>query len=323
MRAVWSLWTKPFRSYYSTMWASERHHLMAWVLSVETARRHFEATSLITDDEGARMLIDGIGLAFDHVSTELNALDDEDPVWWTLGKLHAYRAQQKPFVHIDSDVFLWKPLPTDVVSAAVFAQNPEWLKGGAHPAYQPQDYEQAVKALGGSLPPEWSWFSAGAADHSICCGVLGGHNTAFLNHFAQLAIDMARHPHSAAARRHLADERDANLLIEQYLLAACIDYHRRDRASPFAGLEVRYLFDSFEESFNPERTTALGYTHLLSGAKHDRTLSERLERRVARDYPEYHARCCKRAPNGHHIARLACEGTWARGPGAARRAVVR
>jgi hypothetical protein len=45
--------------------------------------------------------------------------------WWTLGKLHAYRSQTTPFVHLDSDVYLWSPLPRRLTSAPVFGQNPE------------------------------------------------------------------------------------------------------------------------------------------------------------------------------------------------------
>lgn len=69
MRAVWSLWTKPFREGRGRPWFSEKHHLLGWVLSVETASKHYSKTSLFTDDKGARMLVDSIGLEFDHVST--------------------------------------------------------------------------------------------------------------------------------------------------------------------------------------------------------------------------------------------------------------
>jgi len=74
------------------------------------------------------MLVDGIGLEFDRVSTSLNALDAHDPGWWALGKLYTYRAQREPFVHLDNDVFLWRPLPERLASAPLLAQNPEPLR---------------------------------------------------------------------------------------------------------------------------------------------------------------------------------------------------
>ena len=44
-----------------------------------------------------------------------------------LGKLIAYSIQDGPFVHIDNDVFLWKPLPQELLQAPVFAQCPEYF----------------------------------------------------------------------------------------------------------------------------------------------------------------------------------------------------
>ena len=33
MKAVWSFWSKPFAAHRHGSWASEKHHLSAWVLS--------------------------------------------------------------------------------------------------------------------------------------------------------------------------------------------------------------------------------------------------------------------------------------------------
>jgi hypothetical protein len=79
MKAVWSFWTKPFEAHRHSMWPGVKHHLLAWALSFETARRRYPDTWLITDDAGARMLVDGVGLQFKRVSTELNALAQHNP----------------------------------------------------------------------------------------------------------------------------------------------------------------------------------------------------------------------------------------------------
>jgi hypothetical protein len=117
MKAVWSFWTKPMKVRASWPWLSAKHHYLSWILSVETAKTHYSKTVLFTDDEGAKALIDGIGLEFDYVSTGLNSLDSYDPGWWALGKLFTYREQQEAFTHIDSDAFLWKALPERMLSA--------------------------------------------------------------------------------------------------------------------------------------------------------------------------------------------------------------
>src|SRR5512144_869064 len=114
MRAVWSFWSKPYAAHRVRVWASEKHHRLSWILSLERARRHYRPTVLYTDDDGVRLLVDGLGLDFDAVHTTLNALSATDPEWWALGKLYAYRSQSEAFVHVDNDVFLWKRLPTEL-----------------------------------------------------------------------------------------------------------------------------------------------------------------------------------------------------------------
>src|SRR5487761_316445 len=125
MRAVWSFWSKPFREYKGRLWHSPLHHWLAWGLSLRLARRHYPETMLVTDLEGKALLVDTLGLSFTHVSTELDSIRQVDPGWWALGKLIAYRLQDRPFVHLDTDVFLWKPLPASFLSTHIFAQCPE------------------------------------------------------------------------------------------------------------------------------------------------------------------------------------------------------
>ena len=67
------------------------------------------------------MLVDELRLPFVHVHTELNALREQDPGWWALGKLHTYGLQTEPFVHVDYDAFMWLPLPEQLLHADVIA----------------------------------------------------------------------------------------------------------------------------------------------------------------------------------------------------------
>ena len=291
MRAVWSFWTKPFKAYYRSAWMSESHHLLAWVLSLETAKKHYPETSLFTDDEGARLLIDGIGLEFDHVSTELNVLDGNEPEWWALGKLYTYRAQTEPFVHIDNDVFLWKPLPKRMESAPVFAQNPEYFDTDW--GYRPEEFRAFVKSVsGGWIPKEFEWYTSGVeVQRGECCGIFGGNHIHFIQYYADVAMELVEYPINQAAWPHLGRTVSRNHLVEQYLLAACIDYHKHRQNSPYRGINIQYLFNSSDDAFNPDQAKEVGYTHLLGTSKRNRVIAERLENRVMSDYPEYYERC--------------------------------
>jgi hypothetical protein len=294
LKAVWSFWAKPVRARCRRAWLSDRHHLCAWILSVETARKHYPHTCLYTDDAGARLLVDGLGLEFEHVSTALNALEEHDPAWWAIGKLYTYRLQTDPFVHLDNDVFLWKPLSQSVESAPVFAQNPEYFIVGAS-YYQPQEFERVLRHLtDGWIPEEWTWYrSAGRPQRAECCGVFGGNRVDFVNHFADLAIRLIEHPANQRGWELLEEKIAHNILFEQYLLSACIEYHRDRPDSPYRDIDVQYVFRSSYDAFNPEDATKAGFTHLIAGAKRNATIAARLEKRVQQDYPEHYERCIK------------------------------
>jgi hypothetical protein len=294
MRSVWSFWTKPLRAGRSWNWPSDKHHLLAWILSVETARKHYPKTSLITDDFGVKILIDGLGLGFDQVSTELNTLEDQDPAFWMLGKLYAYRAQTEPFIHLDTDIFLWKRLQAKVENAPVFAQNPEpFAIGASH--YQPEKMKLLMtERTDGWVPPEWDWaLSFGNPQRGECCGVLGGNRVDFIRYYADTAIKMIEDKRNEAGWAFVANKGGFITSIEQYHLAACVDYHRNRPDSRFRQVEIRYVFDSFAHAFNSNMAEKLGFTHLQSSAKQSKVLAERLEKRVKRDYSEQYQRCIR------------------------------
>jgi hypothetical protein len=293
MQAVWSFWSKPFRAHHTGVWLTDTHHLLAWILSVETAKRHYPTTALVTDVEGAQLLVDRLGLEFTTVSTDLTSLEDADPDWWVLGKLWTYRSRTKPFVHVDNDVFLWKRLPPRVERAAVCAQNPEWFPLTGDSWYRPADYDRVIRAVAGWTPEEWRWCTLRGFNEAVCCGILGGTAVSFLSYYADLAIRMIEHPKNRAAWTALGSPIGDNILIEQYLLSACLNFHRQHEQSTYANLHVGYVFGSTDEAFDETIAAGVGYTHLIGGAKRNPALMTRLEARVQRDYPEHYEKCLR------------------------------
>ncbi len=287
MIALWSFWSKPALNFGHAPWASPLHHLLSWVLSVETARKHFPETELVTDTPGAHMLVDGIGLTFSRVSVLLDAISGVDPRWWALGKLHAYRSQERPFVHIDSDVYLWKGLPEACAGAPVITQNPEdFILGDSW--YHPEKFN-TIRDAGGWVPDELQWFMAlGLRQKAECCGIMGGANTGFIRYYADNAIRLVTHPVNAVVWPEIGID---NILVEQYFLSAAFEYHRSSPDNPFGALDMAYIFGSSQEAFTPDAARQAGYTHLIGGAKRNPELLKRLERRVERDYPLQYDRC--------------------------------
>jgi len=291
MRVVWSFWSRPFHAYYGTVWCKPLHHLLAWRLSVEAASRHYRDTVLITDGAGKELLVDQLGLEFGEVSTELDRLESVDAGWWALGKIVTYGLQNRPFVHLDSDVFLWKPLPPGLTQSPVFAQYPE----GFHehdPSYRPRDIEWAFAAESAKLPLEWEWArSQGGLFPAENCGILGGSRVDFLRYYARTAVDLALRPENAVAWDRLKDKRSYNVVLEQFFLSACARYHRLQPASPYSGVHIQHLFSSWEDAFDPNHAARLGFTHLVAGAKSHPAIGRRLEDRIRVDDPAYLRRC--------------------------------
>jgi|SRR5215470_2178147 len=275
----------------SSSWGQPLHHFLAWGLSLCAARKHYPETVLITDHKGKKLLIDKLGLPFTDVCTELDRLQDIDPAWWSLGKLTAYAMQDQPFLHLDTDVFLWKPLAPQVAEAPVFAQCPEIHSYGLD-CHQ-SEIERAFAAHGCTLPREWEWERSQENAHfrEENCGIVGGSNVAFLRYFAETALDMVLSPGNSLAWSSLGVKVGYNMIVEQYLLSACIGFHRFHPGSPYRGVRVKYLFTSWGDGHDPNCAARVGYTHLMGGAKSHPAVGKRLEDRMRREDPTYYRLC--------------------------------
>jgi len=294
MNAVWSFWSKPYLDTRKSMWCSEKQHLLSWILSLQQARKFFGKAVLFTDDYGARMLVDGLQLEFDVVSTSLDTLNDHDPKWWALGKIYTYSSQNQPFIHIDNDAFLWKPLPVNS-DTGLFVQNPDYFKVGIS-YYMPEQIELLIEKHGGWLPREWIWYrSSGLQQRAESCGVFGGGNTEFINYYAKLALEMIEHSANTNLWANLSEQVERNILVEQYLLSACIEYYKNNPGDSNQPLDIHYLFNSMDDAFDPRKAADAGYTHLIADTKKNEALAKDLERRVQKDYPESFEKCLRYA----------------------------
>lgn len=294
MRAVWSFWSRPFEDRKNFGWNKPLHHLLAWGLSLRAAARHYPETVLITDRAGKKLLVDQLGLPFTHVSTELERLQGADTDWWVLGKLTAYNIQDQPFIHLDTDVFLWKPLPPHLLQAALFAQHPEYP--GAHPTNcfgGPHEVEQSFSSAGIELPVEWQWARSRDQDYfpQENCGIIGGTQIEFIRYYSGLALDLVLNPKHRPAWARLGDKRPYTVLVEQFLLAACAAYHRFHPVSPFRGIKIKHLFRGGGEAFDRQQAVQKGYTHLIGGTKSHPMVGRRIEDRVKSEDPAFFRQC--------------------------------
>lgn len=80
---------------------------------------------MITDLKGNETLIKLLKLPYDTVRIELDSLNHYHEDLWALGKIYSYGIQNEPFIHVDSDVFVWKKFDKSILETNLIAQNIE------------------------------------------------------------------------------------------------------------------------------------------------------------------------------------------------------
>ncbi len=72
---------------------------------------------------------------------------------------------------------------------------------------------------------------------------------------------MIQRPRNEPAWASIGSPIADNILVEQYLLAACTRFHRQQKESKYRNIEIEYLFTSDEEAFDEAAAARVGYTH--------------------------------------------------------------
>ena len=243
---------------------------LLWGLSFNLARRHFEKLEIYTDDDGAKFLVDDLGLKFDRVWLKLNNLSG-NPIW-SIGKIKTYALQKEPFIHIDYDVFLWKQLPTRILDASLVAERPERFTLTGRESIDGNknfsDFYHITRFVDVCKTIPKSWIPPGPGVYlAYNAGILGGNAVDKINSYAELSLSIIE----ADPCSKIITPTELALLFEQYAFGAQF------------GEEVETLFEDVPDE---ELATRIGYTHLVGSSK--RRLDHRKEifRILQRDFPD-------------------------------------
>lgn len=105
-------------------WLTSQHHLMAWALSCHQLKKFYKEVNLFTDSNGEEILSDTLKLPYTNIFCVYDSLDCH-PDLWAYPKLITYSKQNRPFIHVDGDVVLWKPFSNNLIQSPLIAQNLE------------------------------------------------------------------------------------------------------------------------------------------------------------------------------------------------------
>jgi hypothetical protein len=194
MKIVHSFWTKPalregvnVDDFDRIMggWYDRRFSYMSWMLSFRQFNTFYPTIELVSDEIGCDILIDKLKLPYTSVRCVLDELNDYPGSLWALGKIKAYSLQDEPFLHVDSDVYIWEKFASRLIKAPLVSQNIEY----DFPYYIPVMREVHDNF---AYIPEAMIKEKHRTKKIIACnaGVFGGNDTKFFKKYTDEAFKM-------------------------------------------------------------------------------------------------------------------------------------
>lgn len=274
-KIVQSYWSKAYKNSLNNGWAFRETHYMSWALSCLQLKQFYDEVELVTDSEGADFLVNKLHLPYTSCKTTLDKLTDKNTAIWALGKIAAYEEQQVPFIHVDGDIYIWRPFPKRMENAAILAQNIE------------KNYPFNINLLSEMNEKEFSFpFQLSSGD--MCetnMGIVGGHDLDFFKDYCSLVysfLDTNRDKLESLT----SGVSSINTIMEQYLM---YEYAKR------CGKEIEYLISSLPNTEMYKLTLfsllprEVSFIHNIGSNKKREITSDRLARLLYCAYPEYYA----------------------------------
>ncbi|WP_158994692.1 DUF6734 family protein [Mucilaginibacter sp. L196] len=265
---------------FNAGWYAPEYNLMSWALSCLQLKKYYKDVSLYADNVSARMLIDTLQLPYTELICDLDKLNNIHPKLWALPKIDTYSRQDRPFLHVDGDVFIWKSFDDQLLNAGLISQNLE-----VSTEYYETNFQKLEKTLM-YFPPEI--IEARKKYNPIYAynaGIFGGHDIPFFKDYTKKSLEFIK-----KSEGHLPniDVNVFNIFFEQYLFYALVKKHQK---------KVSVMLD---EVIGDNQYTGFGefcevphnkqYLHLLGTFKRDRVSCEQMANRLKLDYPEYYYR---------------------------------
>ena len=266
-----------YYSYWHNNWRPEALNMDMWILSVELAKKHYGSKNifLVTKSENINSLKD---LGFTDIIPALDKIPDFKKTW-SIGKIYAFKeaAKNGPFIHLDADVFLWEPLPEELLKSEVFAQSlDENIKNNNGLWGSPYDLGH-IKNVYGRLPEDWQKTLDSNIDKvAINMGIFGGSNTKFILDYCDFVLQMILDPafHDLWVGINKGKDVTACLpcLIEQFNLVLFAEKQN---------IEIKFLLDDLRDS---NKKSYLKYTHLMLLKENKKIMDNILKRVKTKPY---------------------------------------
>ncbi|TRX26596.1 hypothetical protein FNW25_08215 [Flavobacterium franklandianum] len=190
-------------------WLAPEYNLMSWTLSCLQLKQYYPNVGLYCDSVSAKTLIDVLQLPYSSVICNLDVLNTYNPKLWALPKIHAYSQQEKPFLHVDGDVFIWKKFDDELLKSGLIAQNLESATNY---------YEEIMKSFESKLTyfPEEIIIERELKKPILAynAGIFGGTDVSFFKEYTEKAFEFVNKNISNLSVINVVN---FNIFFEQYL----------------------------------------------------------------------------------------------------------
>ena len=269
----------PFRDSFG--WAAPEYHLISWALSCLQLHKLYGNITLYANSPAAHLLIDTLQLPYTGVNLAHDKLTLIHPDLWALPKIYTYALQEQPFLHIDGDVFLFKPLNSDLLNGALIAQN---VEVATEDIYIPAQREMIQYCT--FFPPcVKKDFESGIPFQACNAGIMGGNNISFFRDYTDLAFEYI---HQNANNLEYVNLNMFNVFFEQHLFYALA----KER-----GIYVNVVFDEIIKNNGYKNMGDFhdvpfnrSYLHLLGHFKRDEYTCIQMAAKLKELYPDYYER---------------------------------
>ncbi len=292
MRIVQTFWTgghNPLE--YGFGWPHPEYNLMSWALSCLSLREHYDEVVLYTDSAGFHILIEILRLPY----SEVHIIYDDTkwlPQHWAQAKIKTYSLQTKPFLHVDGDIYVPRPLPEDVLSAPLITQNRE-----IGTRYYRQMMEKLLSYPEILIP---HFVQKALSEESIASynmGFFGGSDLGFIHYYCNEVFRFMEENrmNDPSAR---CSQLECNVFFEQIIFAVMTDNKNRmvtnivDNPVKDNGYSDRDFCDILSYSLK-------NFFHILGGHKNQAKIYKALERVLLGRYPKYYLKIMSLFSNRH------------------------
>src|SRR5690606_18207478 len=264
MKIVQSLWTKKghkggtrnFSTTHRCGWPDKKYNYFSWALSALQLRKYYDQLELVTDEKGYELLIKKMQLPYTSVKVVLDNLSRYHDELMMLGKIYAYSIQEAPFIHVDADVFIWRPFDEGLFRSPLICQSPE--DGTFYNKHYGDIFYPMLRNL--AYCPEVLEASVlrNNCIRTINAGIIGGTDTAFFREYARMVFEFVDRN---LEHLHKIDVNYANIVFEQFLFSALAEDRQLEIKFFSPNAEV-FLSDIVDLTGVPGRRQ---YIHLYAG----------------------------------------------------------